>query len=111
MGLAYSIADLALCRGGATTVAELGVTGVPAVVVPYPHHRDRQQERHGLVLERQGAARVLLDQEATTERVAGIAGALLADRDSLAEMREAMLGFGRPDAAERLAAVVREAAS
>jgi len=111
MGLAYSLADLALCRGGATTVAELGVTGVPAVIVPYPHHRDRQQERHGRVLERQGAARVLPDPEATTSRVAEIAGGLLADRDSLAEMREAMLGCGRPDAAERLATVVREAAS
>ena len=111
MGLAYSIADLALCRGGATTVAELGVTGVPAVIVPYPHHRDRQQERHGRVLEGRAAARVLPDSEATTSRVAEIAGGLLADRDSLAKMREAMLRCGRPDAAERLAAVVSQAAT
>ena len=54
MGLAYAVADLALCRGGATTVAELGVTGVPSIIVPYPYHRDRQQERHGRVLEKAG---------------------------------------------------------
>ena len=110
MGLAYAIADLALCRGGATTVAELGVTGVPAVIVPYPYHRDKQQERHGRVLEKEGAATVLMDEEATTERVAEITGGLLADRETLAKMREATSRWGRPDAAERLAEVVREAA-
>ena len=110
MGPAYAMADLALCRGGATTVAELGVTGVPAVIVPYPYHRDKQQERHGRVLEKEGAARVLMDEEATTDRVAEITGGLLADRDTLAEMREATSRWGRPDAAERLAEVVHEAA-
>ncbi|MCA1704534.1 MAG: UDP-N-acetylglucosamine--N-acetylmuramyl-(pentapeptide) pyrophosphoryl-undecaprenol N-acetylglucosamine transferase, partial [Actinobacteria bacterium] len=51
MAEAYAVADLALCRGGATTVAELGAVGLPAIIVPYPHHRDRQQERHAQVLE------------------------------------------------------------
>ena len=111
MGLAYSVADLALCRGGATTVAELGVTGLPAVIVPYPYHRDKQQERHGRVLERAGAAKVLPDAEATTATVAEIAGGLLVDRDSLTKMRAAALLAGRPDAADRLATVVREAAA
>jgi UDP-N-acetylglucosamine--N-acetylmuramyl-(pentapeptide) pyrophosphoryl-undecaprenol N-acetylglucosamine transferase len=111
MGLAYAVADLALCRGGATTVAELGVTGVPSIIVPYPYHRDRQQERHGRVMEREGAALVLPDAEATTERVAEIAGGLLVDRGSLAEMREATLRWGHPEAADSLAQVVREAAS
>jgi UDP-N-acetylglucosamine--N-acetylmuramyl-(pentapeptide) pyrophosphoryl-undecaprenol N-acetylglucosamine transferase len=110
MRLAYAVADLALCRGGATTVAELGVTGVPSVIVPYPYHRDRQQERHGDVLEQHGAARVLPDEEATTERVAEITGGLLVDRVSLARMGEATSRWGRPDAAERLAEVVREVA-
>jgi UDP-N-acetylglucosamine--N-acetylmuramyl-(pentapeptide) pyrophosphoryl-undecaprenol N-acetylglucosamine transferase len=78
--------------------------------VPYPYHRDKQQERHGRVLEKEGAARVLMDEEATTERVAEITGGLLADRETLAKMREATSRWGRPDAAERLAEVVREAA-
>lgn len=108
---AYAAADLALCRGGATTVAELGVVGLPALIVPYPHHRDRQQERHGRVMERAGAARVLLDDEATAERVAKEADALLGDDDALKRMRGAALAAGRPDAARRLAAVVREAAA
>lgn len=50
MGAAYSAADFALTRGGASTVAELWLHALPAVVVPYPHHRDRQQERNAAQL-------------------------------------------------------------
>jgi UDP-N-acetylglucosamine--N-acetylmuramyl-(pentapeptide) pyrophosphoryl-undecaprenol N-acetylglucosamine transferase len=110
MGDAYAVADLALCRGGATTVAELEVVGVPSIIVPYPHHRDRQQERHGRILERAGAATVVPDGEATTERIATVADGILTDPSRLEEMRSAARGLGHRDAAERLAAVVKEAA-
>ncbi|MGH2792277.1 MAG: undecaprenyldiphospho-muramoylpentapeptide beta-N-acetylglucosaminyltransferase [Actinomycetota bacterium] len=108
---AYAVADLALCRGGATTVAELGVVGLPAIVVPYPHHRDRQQERHGRVLERAGAAVVLRDDATTPAEVARLAGEMLADGGKLKDMRTAALGVGRPDAATNLARIVKHAAA
>jgi UDP-N-acetylglucosamine--N-acetylmuramyl-(pentapeptide) pyrophosphoryl-undecaprenol N-acetylglucosamine transferase len=50
MGAAYSAADFALTRGGASTIAELWLHALPAVIVPYPHHRDRQQERNAAAL-------------------------------------------------------------
>jgi UDP-N-acetylglucosamine--N-acetylmuramyl-(pentapeptide) pyrophosphoryl-undecaprenol N-acetylglucosamine transferase len=109
MKLAYAVADLAICRGGATTVAELCAVGLPAVIVPYPHHRDRQQERHGRVLEAAGAAVVVGDAEATAARLASIAGELLVE-DRLARMAVAARSLGRPDAAGALARVVREVA-
>jgi len=108
---AYAVADLALCRGGATTVAELGVVGLPAIVVPYPHHRDRQQERHGRVLERAGAAVVLRDDATNPVEVARLAGEMLADGGKLKDMRTAALGVGRPDAATKLARIVKHAAT
>ena len=107
---AYAVANLALCRGGATTVAELCVMGLPSIVVPYPYHRDRQQERHGRVLERAGAAKVLLDDDTTTESVDREAGSLLADAERLARMASSARALGRPQAADDLAAVVRSAA-
>lgn len=107
---AYAVADLALCRGGATTVAELGVAGLPAVIVPYPYHRDRQQERHGRVLEGAGAAIVLDDAAATTDAVARIAGRILSDDDVRARMSASASEHGVPDAASRLARVVEEVA-
>lgn len=43
---ALEAASLVLCRGGASTLAEIAATRAPAVVVPYPHHSDRHQERN-----------------------------------------------------------------
>ena len=108
---AYAAADLCVCRGGATTVAELGVVGLPAIIVPYPYHRDRQQERHGRVLERAGAAVVLADSDTTGTRLGREVERLLGDRSRLTSMKEATVALGRPDAATRLAAVVREVAA
>ena len=107
----YAVADLALVRGGATTVAELGAVGLPALVVPYPYHRDKQQELHGRALERAGAAKVILDEETTPERVAREADAILGDDGLLSQMKKAALSAGHPDAADALAAVVREVAA
>ena len=108
---AYSVADLAVCRGGATTIAELTVRGVPSVIVPYPYHRDRQQERQARVLERHGAARVLLDEDATSAALSAAVLRLLEAPQSLAEMRRAARALGRPDAARRLAEVVTQVAA
>jgi UDP-N-acetylglucosamine--N-acetylmuramyl-(pentapeptide) pyrophosphoryl-undecaprenol N-acetylglucosamine transferase len=110
MAEAYAVADLALCRGGASTVVELAAVGLPALIVPYPHHRDRQQERLGRALERAGAARVIDDSSTTSERVAGEVDALFDDAERLGAMRTAARAFARPDAARDLARVVRRSA-
>ena len=107
----YAVADLAVVRGGATTVAELGVVGLPALVVPYPYHRDKQQERHGRALERVGVARVIPDAETTPERIASEAEAILGDEVRLESMAAAARSAGAPGAAEALADVVRGAAA
>lgn len=111
MAAAYAVADLALCRGGATTVAEITVVGLPSMIVPYPYHRDRQQERHGRILERAGAARVVLDADLNTDLLARQALDLLGDLDRLGSMGEAAKRMGRPDAAAALAGLVQEVAA
>jgi len=107
---AYAVADLALCRGGATTVAELCAVGLASVIIPYPHHRDRQQQRHASLLESHGACTSVLDAEASPERVAEEVSRLLLDDFALQQMRKAALSLGRPDAALRLAELVRQQA-
>ena len=107
----YAVADLALCRGGATTVAELGAVGLPALVVPYPYHRDRQQEHLARTLARAGAAEVIPDAETTSERVADEVERIFSSDEALASMKAAARSFGRPDAAHALADVVREVAA
>lgn len=107
---AYGVADLALCRGGASTVAELAIAGVPSMIVPYPHHRDRQQERHGRVLERAGAAVLIPDEAVTAESIAALADSLLGDDVRLKEMSAAARALSRPNAARVMADLVREIA-
>lgn len=47
---ALRAATFVLCRGGASTLAELGALRVPSMVVPYPHHRDQHQARNARAL-------------------------------------------------------------
>lgn len=54
---ALTAADVVLCRGGASTLAEVGAVAVPAWVVPYPHHADRHQERNARQLD--GGVRIV----------------------------------------------------
>lgn len=57
---ALAAATVVLCRGGASTLAEVAARACPAVVVPYPHHRDRHQERNAQAL---GQGVRILDQK------------------------------------------------
>lgn len=43
---ALAASTLVLCRGGASTLAEVAAAARPAVVVPYPHHADQHQRRN-----------------------------------------------------------------
>jgi UDP-N-acetylglucosamine--N-acetylmuramyl-(pentapeptide) pyrophosphoryl-undecaprenol N-acetylglucosamine transferase len=108
---AYSAADLVVSRGGATTVAELTALGLPAIVVPYPYHRDRQQERHAEVLQAAGAALTIADADTSATTVGDAADGLFDNEESLQTMAAASLALGRPNAAADLAAVVHGAAA
>ncbi len=79
-------ADLVVCRGGGTTVAELMAAGRPAVIVPYPHHRDQQQLHNARVLAAAGAAIVVEERDLDRERLRGILRDLLADPARLRAM-------------------------
>ncbi len=110
MELAYAVADLALSRAGATTVAEITVCGIPALLVPYPYATGRHQEANARALQRAGGASVLLDDQVTAATLAARLEDLIGFDERLEAMRAASERFGKPDAADRLAAVVAGAA-
>ena len=89
MARLFAAADLVVCRGGGTTVAELCAVGRAAVIVPYPHHKDRQQLRNAEVLARAGAAVIVEEPQLTVERLADLLQALFADPQRLAAMGRA----------------------
>ncbi|MFN0207224.1 MAG: undecaprenyldiphospho-muramoylpentapeptide beta-N-acetylglucosaminyltransferase [Planctomycetota bacterium] len=100
---AYAAADLAICRTGAATVAELGALGLPSIGIPYPHHRDRQQYRNAELL---GGGIIVIDErELTSEKLASTIDTLFRDRGRLSAMAAIAKERGRRDGAE---AVLRE---
>jgi UDP-N-acetylglucosamine--N-acetylmuramyl-(pentapeptide) pyrophosphoryl-undecaprenol N-acetylglucosamine transferase len=107
MDRAYAAADLVVCRAGATTLAELAALGKPAVLVPYPYAADDHQRANAASRVGAGAARMVLDAEASGTRLAAEVRALLADGAALAEMGRRMRSLGRPEAAARVLEVVR----
>lgn len=111
MDLAYAVADLAVARAGANSVTELTVCGVPSILVPYPHATEGHQEANAREVVRAGAAEILHDAALSPEVLAARIEAALADGARLADMREAALGWAKPDADRRLAELVAEVAA
>ncbi len=69
MAAAYAWADLAVCRAGAMTVAELQAAGVGAIFVPFPMATDDHQTKNAEVMVRNGAAQVIQERDLTPERL------------------------------------------
>ncbi|MFI6874547.1 UDP-N-acetylglucosamine--N-acetylmuramyl-(pentapeptide) pyrophosphoryl-undecaprenol N-acetylglucosamine transferase [Streptomyces sp. NPDC050400] len=110
MDLAYAAADLVVCRAGSATVAELATTGVPAVLVPYPHAPGDHQTHNARVLSDAGAGLLLADADTTAEALAALAEPLLADPARLAAMSAAAPTGPHARAADLLARHVIELA-
>ena len=108
MDLVLGAADLAVCRAGATTVAELAVVGLPAVLVPLPGAPGDHQTANARHLVDAGAAVLVPDGELDGDRLAAEVDALLGDPESLERMSRAATAFARRDAAEAVAALVEE---
>ena len=94
----YAVADLVICRGGAGTLTELCVCGLPALVVPRAEAADDHQALNARQLEDLGAAGVVY-QEAYWDggRVGSrVSGGRLASRIlELTDDPERLLRMGR----------------
>jgi UDP-N-acetylglucosamine--N-acetylmuramyl-(pentapeptide) pyrophosphoryl-undecaprenol N-acetylglucosamine transferase len=100
-------ASLMVSRAGATTLAEITALGVPSVLIPSPNVTNNHQEHNARSLSEHGAAILLRESELTEERLVDELVAILTDRQRLQTMAEASRRLGVPDAAERMAAVIR----
>ena len=102
MAEVYSRADLVVSRAGATTLAELAVMGLPALLLPYPFAADNHQQGNGAYYVQGGAARMFLEQDMDGEKLAREILHLVEEPDMLHQMSVRMKEFAKPDAAERI---------
>jgi len=94
---------LVVCRSGASSIAELGVVGRPAVLVPLPHALDNDQLRNAESFEAAGAGWLRPQSGIEADGFAAFLAGLLSKPEGLKEAAGAALRHGRPDAARRLA--------
>ena len=110
MGSALAAADLVVARSGATSIAEITALGRPAVLVPYPYATDDHQTKNAATMVAYGAAELVTDVELDGERFGDVVVGLLGDAGRRATMADASHALGRPDAADMVAGLAREAA-
>jgi UDP-N-acetylglucosamine--N-acetylmuramyl-(pentapeptide) pyrophosphoryl-undecaprenol N-acetylglucosamine transferase len=103
MAKTYAWADLAVCRAGAMTVAELQAAGLGAIFVPLGIATDDHQSKNAAVMVEAGAARIIQERDLTPERLSGIIAELVVDRAQMLKMAEAARSARITDAAARLA--------
>lgn len=107
--VALAAADLCLCRAGGS-IFELAAAGLPSILVPYPHATADHQAKNAAWLVDGGAGLMVRDEELTGAHTRALLNDLLADQTRLAAMGDAALELAMPDAAERIADQLSEAA-
>jgi UDP-N-acetylglucosamine--N-acetylmuramyl-(pentapeptide) pyrophosphoryl-undecaprenol N-acetylglucosamine transferase len=95
-------ASLVICRAGASTLNELAATSTPAILVPSPYVAENHQEFNARAVERQGAAVVLKESDASAETLFQTVVELLSDHAKLSQMSKASQALDRPAALEKI---------
>ena len=106
IGAAYACADLVVSRCGANALAEITANGRPSILVPYPFAADDHQTWNASAVVAAGGAVLIPDAQLTGERLAGAITDLCDTPGRLEAMAASARSHGRPDAADRVIALV-----
>lgn len=99
MDYGLSVADLVVSRAGASFLAEITAVGVPAILVPFPFASENHQEQNARSLEKNGAARVLLeDGSQLGSKLLKEIQSVLEDNSVLETMATNSKKMGKPEA-------------
>ncbi|MHB8243901.1 MAG: UDP-N-acetylglucosamine--N-acetylmuramyl-(pentapeptide) pyrophosphoryl-undecaprenol N-acetylglucosamine transferase [Acidimicrobiales bacterium] len=107
---ALAACDLAVCRAGAMTVAEITAVGVPSILIPLPGAPRDHQRRNAEALATAGAALLIADDLLSPETLGRAIDRCLGDDGRLAAMATAAATLGRRDAADSVAQITEELA-
>ncbi|SMC88470.1 UDP-N-acetylglucosamine--N-acetylmuramyl-(pentapeptide) pyrophosphoryl-undecaprenol N-acetylglucosamine transferase [Primorskyibacter flagellatus] len=103
-------AQLVISRAGASSLADLSVIGRPSILIPYAAAAGDHQTANARGLVDAGGAIMLPESRMTVEDLAAQIELVLTEPDGALQMVRAALGFGMPDATERLVTMVEELA-
>ncbi|HEY9754711.1 MAG TPA: undecaprenyldiphospho-muramoylpentapeptide beta-N-acetylglucosaminyltransferase [Oculatellaceae cyanobacterium] len=103
LSVAYALADVALCRAGAMTIAELTATHKPAIFIPYPYAAQNHQMHNGRFMESKGAAIVIPQDALNADKMGDTILGLLHNSETLSQMQQAAEEMAKPNAASEIA--------
>lgn len=83
-----NICDLVVCRSGAMTITEIEKIGKPAIFIPFPFAAENHQEYNARMLEKVGAAKVILDKDLDSEKLNNTIIELIKNKEKLSKMGE-----------------------
>ena len=106
MDMAYRVADLAIARSGASSMSELAYFGVPSLLVPYPFAADDHQTRNAEVFAKEGAARLLTENEINADVLADAVRDILMNPKKSEEMKRAANKIAVRNSAEKIADLI-----
>lgn len=83
-----NISDVIVCRSGAITITEICKIGKPAIFIPLPNVSQNHQEKNARVLQKIGAAYIILNNEITNEKLSDTINTIIKDKNKIKEMGE-----------------------
>lgn len=102
MAQAYSWADLAVCRAGALTLAELAAVGLGAILVPFALAADDHQTRNAQFLVARGAASLIAERDLSAAALAEAVERFAANRAGALDRALRAHELARPDATDEV---------
>jgi len=102
MDKVYARTDLLISRAGATTLSEIAVLGIPAILIPYPYAADDHQTKNGDYYVQGGGAQLFQEKGLSPVTLAQHLDDLISSPGQLAEMGDAMKKLSSPEAAAKI---------
>jgi UDP-N-acetylglucosamine--N-acetylmuramyl-(pentapeptide) pyrophosphoryl-undecaprenol N-acetylglucosamine transferase len=106
----WQLCDVAVCRAGATTLAELTALGIASILVPLPGAPGDHQTKNARILVDHGAARLLSDANCNASTLAGELEDVM-QPETRQHLQEAAKALGRAGATANIADIVLDARS
>lgn len=97
-----NISDLFICRSGAMTINEVSIVGKPAIFIPLPGVSQNHQEYNAKVLEKIGAAKIILNKDLESTDLNGYIENMIYDKELLLEMGKKAKNVASTEALEKI---------
>ncbi len=97
-----NISDLLVCRSGAMTITEITIVGKPAIFIPLPSKMANRQEDNARVLEKIGAAKIILNENVSRDTLGNEINDIILKSDELEEMGKLALNLAPVEAIEKI---------